>query len=105
MTVFAGYTAVYALNDVVDYRAGPGEAARPGGQRARAYLDAVFVRHPLADGRVSFKGGLGWTVAWTVVALAGAYALNPVCALIFMGGASWRPSIACCSRSAIGACW
>ena len=46
-----------------------------------------MVRHPLAQGLLSFKEGLFWTVAWTAVALAGAYLLNPICALIFIAGA------------------
>ena len=85
LTVFAGYTAVYALNDVVDYRVDR-EKLRLEGPQEGHYLDAVFVRHPLAAGRVSFPEGLGWTGAWALVALLGAYALNPVCALIFLGG-------------------
>jgi 4-hydroxybenzoate polyprenyltransferase len=85
LTVFAGYTAVYALNDVVDYRVDQ-EKLRLKGPEEGHYLDAVFMRHPLAAGRVSFPEGLGWTAVWALVALLGAYALNPVCALIFLGG-------------------
>ncbi len=85
LTVFAGYTAVYALNDVVDYRVDQ-EKLRLQRTKEGHYLDAVFMRHPLAAGRVSFPEGLGWTAVWALVALLGAYALNPVCALIFLGG-------------------
>jgi 4-hydroxybenzoate polyprenyltransferase len=86
LTVFAGYTAVYALNDVVDYRVDQ-EKLRAAGQRPKpGYLDALFVRHPLAQGRVSLKAGILWTGAWAAIALAGAYQLNPVCAYIFLGG-------------------
>jgi 4-hydroxybenzoate polyprenyltransferase len=86
VTVFAGYTAVYALNDVVDYRVDQ-EKLRLAGDRVQGgYLDAVFVRHPLAQGRVSLREGLLWTGAWALLALWGAYSLNPVCALIFLGG-------------------
>jgi 4-hydroxybenzoate polyprenyltransferase len=35
---------------------------------------------------VSFREGLAWTGAWALVALGGAYTLNPVCALIFLLG-------------------
>jgi 4-hydroxybenzoate polyprenyltransferase len=85
LTVFAGYTAVYALNDVVDYRVDQ-EKLRLQRPKEGHYLDAVFMRHPLAAGRVSLPEGLGWTAVWALVALLGAYALNPVCALIFLAG-------------------
>lgn len=86
LTVFAGYTAVYALNDVVDYRVDEVKLRLEGGPKTGHYLDAVFVRHPLAAGLVSFREGLLWTGAWALVALLGAYRLNPVCALIFLLG-------------------
>jgi 4-hydroxybenzoate polyprenyltransferase len=86
LTVFAGYTAVYALNDLVDYRVDREKLRLEGGLQEGHYLDAVFVRHPLAAGRVSLREGLLWTGAWALVALLGAYSLNPMCALIFVAG-------------------
>jgi 4-hydroxybenzoate polyprenyltransferase len=77
ITTFAGYTAVYALNDVIDFEADKEKAATDG-----------FVRHPMAQGLMSFKQGLIWTLAWGSVALIGAYILNPVCVLIFLAGCS-----------------
>jgi len=85
VTVFAGYTAVYALNDVVDYRRDRAKLSA-GGPTATGYLDEVMVRHPMAHGLLSFKEGLAWALAWAAVALVGAYLLNPVCALIFILG-------------------
>ena len=52
------------------------------------YLDGVLMRHPMAKGALSFGAGLAWAVAWAVVALAGAYWLNPVCLYLFAGGCS-----------------
>ncbi len=86
ITVFAGYTAVYALNDLVDYRADLAKL-KAGRLESDGYLDGLMVRHPLAQGLLSFKEALFWTAAWTSVALTGAYLLNPVCALIFIAGA------------------
>ncbi len=86
LTVFAGYTAVYALNDVVDYRVDQEKLKAAGAGPKPGYLDALFMRHPMAQGRVSFGEGLLWTVAWAAMALAGAYQLNPVCAYIFLAG-------------------
>jgi 4-hydroxybenzoate polyprenyltransferase len=86
VTAFAGYTAVYALNDLVDYHV---DKQRVQFGRLRAsdnYLDDVLVRHPMAHGLLSFKSGLYWTVSWALLALLGAYILNPVCVFIFLGG-------------------
>ncbi|AOY59303.1 UbiA family prenyltransferase [Desulfococcus multivorans] len=88
VTVFAGYTAVYALNDVVDYRVDQ-EKLRQADCRVRTGtedIDAALVRHPMAQGLLRFREGLFWSAAWAAVALVGAYLLNPVCAWIFIGG-------------------
>jgi 4-hydroxybenzoate polyprenyltransferase len=86
LAAFAGYTAVYALNDVVDYRVDrekvlEGMLPGHGGD-----LDAVYMRHPLAQGLLSLKEALLWTGGWALTALIGAYLLNPVCAVIFLAG-------------------
>jgi 4-hydroxybenzoate polyprenyltransferase len=86
LTVFAGYTAVYALNDLVDYRVDQEKLKAAAGREKPGYPDAVFMRHPLAQGQVSLGEGLLWTAAWAGVALTGAYHLNPICAYIFAGG-------------------
>jgi 4-hydroxybenzoate polyprenyltransferase len=86
LTMFAGYTAVYALNDVVDLKADK-EKVRIGGCRDEAcYLDGAMTRHPMAKGALSLASGLAWTFGWAAVALAGAYWLNPVCLYIFLAG-------------------
>jgi 4-hydroxybenzoate polyprenyltransferase len=86
LTVFAGYTAVYALNDVVDCRVDKEKLKATAGRPKAGYLDALFMRHPMAQGRMSFGEGLLWTLAWALMALLGAYYLNPVCAHIFLAG-------------------
>ena len=83
VTAFAGYTAVYALNDLIDVRVDKeklqqGDPGEPGD-----YLDAPSIRHPIAQGALSFKKGLLWVLAWAALAMIGAYLLNPVCVLIF----------------------
>uniref|UniRef100_A0A7C3UZU3 Ubiquinone biosynthesis protein UbiA n=1 Tax=Desulfobacca acetoxidans TaxID=60893 RepID=A0A7C3UZU3_9BACT len=85
ITVFAGYTAVYALNDVVDYRRDQAKI-KAGLLTGERYLDGAIVRHPMALGLLTYKEGLFWAGAWAAVALAGAYLLNPLCALIFLLG-------------------
>jgi 4-hydroxybenzoate polyprenyltransferase len=86
ITTFAGYTAVYALNDVIDYEADKEKAAIGGFSNSHSDLDGLIVRHPMAQGLLSFKQGLIWALAWGLVALIGAYVLNPVCVLIFLAG-------------------
>jgi len=86
LTAFAGYTAVYALNDIVDYRTdkAKGNNGTPTGEE---YLDALLVRHPMALGLLSYREGIMWAIGWSIVALIGAYILNPMCVAIFFLGA------------------
>ena len=86
ITTFAGYTAVYALNDIVDYKVDKEKASRGGLSSAGTDLDGLFVRHPMAQGYLTFKEGLCWSAAWSLLALIGALILNPLCVLIFVGG-------------------
>lgn len=86
ITAFAGYTAVYALNDVVDYQVDREKAATGLLAAAGGDIDGVIVRHPMAHGLIGFGEGLAWALFWSVVALVGAFVLNPVCAAIFLGG-------------------
>ena len=86
ITAFAGYTAVYALNDLVDYRTDKQRLQSGGFQDSRNYLDAAILRHPLAQGFLTIKEGFLWAAAWSVVALFGSFLLNPACALIFLAG-------------------
>lgn len=88
ITAFAGYTAVYALNDVVDYRVDR-ERLRQDvytGRNAAVDIDAALMRHPMAQGLISFGEGLLWALSWTGIALMGAWMLNPVCILFFLAG-------------------
>jgi 4-hydroxybenzoate polyprenyltransferase len=86
VTTFAGYTAVYALNDVIDYRVDKEKLKLCGHAGVECDLDAKMVRHPMAQGYLSFTEGMLWTVAWSTLAVWGAYHLNPVCILIFAIG-------------------
>jgi 4-hydroxybenzoate polyprenyltransferase len=86
LTVFAGYTAVYALNDVVDYRTDQQKMRVGLYSDSESYLDGVLTRHPMAKGVLSFRQGILWAMAWALVALGGAYLLNAVCVVIFLAG-------------------
>ena len=84
ITAFSGYTAVYALNDVIDYRVDREKIQASTLSESKKDLDNVYVRHPLAQGMLSYGKGLFWVVAWAALAMVGAYLLNPVCAFIFL---------------------
>jgi len=86
LTAFAGYTAVYAFNDIIDYRSDRKRFGQTQ-QETVGYLDSIMARHPMAQGLLSFKEGIVWAMGWSAVALVGAYLLNPVCVLIFLAGA------------------
>ena len=64
ITTFAGYTAVYALNDVIDYKADREKAAMGGFSDTGGDLDGIIVRHPMAQGLLGFKAGLFWALSW-----------------------------------------
>ena len=86
VTVFAGYTAIYALNDLVDYRTDM-EKVRAGGYGdGEDFLDGVLVRHPLAKGVLGLSEGVMWAAGWALLAMVGAWLLNPVCFFIFLAG-------------------
>jgi len=88
ITVFAGYTAVYALNDIIGYRSDQAKL-KAGGFTGAAHssdLDALLVRHPMAQGLISLPAGIAWALGWGALAAIGAYWLNPVCLLIFGAG-------------------
>jgi 4-hydroxybenzoate polyprenyltransferase len=83
LTAFAGYTAVYALNDLIDCRVDR-ETLAAGLPAAEGDLDSLLVRHPLAQGLLSRRAAVCWTVFWAGLAAAGAALLNPLCPLIFL---------------------
>jgi 4-hydroxybenzoate polyprenyltransferase len=87
ITAFSGYTAVYALNDIIDYHVDKELIHSNTAHEPKPDLDSVLVRHPLAQGMLSYKEALFWTSAWAVLALAGAFFLNPICPVIFLGAA------------------
>jgi len=84
ITAFSGYTAVYALNDVVDYRVDRKKIQESGLRHSDHDLDAVYVRHPMAQGMLGYREGILWMAGWALLALIGSFLLNPACTLIFL---------------------
>ncbi len=97
LTAFAGYTSVYALNDLVDYRTDRQRFAKRLTSPNPVDLDSIFVRHPIATGRLSPRKALVWALAWGIVAVTGAFILNPLCVLIFLA--------ACCLEAIYCLAW
>lgn len=84
ITAFSGYTAVYALNDLVDLKSDRERlSSGPQGDR-RSDVDALFVRHPMAKGLLPLEYGAFWILGWSTIALLGAFSLRPLCALVFL---------------------
>jgi sulfite exporter TauE/SafE len=62
ITTFAGYTSVYALNDVIDFKSDREKVKKGRLNGSGNDLDAVLVRHPMAQGLLSFRWGLMWSI-------------------------------------------
>ena len=88
ITVFAGYTCVYALNDIAGFRDDRRNIRLTARTEGGGDLDSILIRHPLAQGVISLKSAFLWAGFWAAVAAAGALFLNPVCLLIFVAGAA-----------------
>ncbi len=89
ITVFSGYTAVYAVNDIVDYRVDRERRFvldRSITRRHSHDLDAIWIRHPLAEGVMSLRQAVAWACFWGGIAMVGAWLLHPVCLVLFVAG-------------------
>ncbi|MGC1376522.1 MAG: UbiA family prenyltransferase [Anaerolineales bacterium] len=75
-TAFAGYTAVYALNDLVGIHVDREKFAGEGINQGYT-VEASDMRYPLAQNLLSYRSGLLWFAAWLALALIGSYLLNP----------------------------
>lgn len=84
-TALAGYTAIYALNDLAgvrDDKAKVADGIKPG-----YAVEASRMRYPLAQGLISMKGAVAWFVLWFVAAIVGIWLLNPMILAILFGAA------------------
>ena len=85
-TAFAAYTAIYALNDLVGIAVDREKFAN-GGIKEGYSVEASNLRYPLAQNALSYRLGMLWFIAWFVVALFGAYWLNPTIVIILIAAA------------------
>jgi 4-hydroxybenzoate polyprenyltransferase len=84
LAAFAGFTAVFGLNDVMDCGVDCEKMAKDSGSRKCFDIDSVGYRHPIAQGSMAFKSALAWVVFWGLCALSLAFVLNPVCAALMV---------------------
>lgn len=81
VTAFAGYTAIYALNDLVGVTVDREKFAGEGINQGYS-VEASDMRYPLAQNLLSMRSGLVWFLFWITIALIGSYLLNPTIILI-----------------------
>jgi len=85
ITVFAAYTAIYTLNDLVGI---VGDREKfTGGINAGYSVEASALRYPLAQNVLSYREGWMWFAGWFCLALIGSYLLNPAISIILLAAA------------------
>lgn len=87
VTALAGYTAIYALNDLLGVRTDRKKFAGAGMNPGYS-LEASAMRHPLAQSVLSMRSGVSWFVSWYALTLLGAYLLNPALVVIVIAAAA-----------------
>ncbi|GAB4244088.1 MAG: hypothetical protein Kow00129_03540 [Thermoleophilia bacterium] len=81
----AGSLSVFAANDLFDREADAKAWADGHGRNDSRYdLDIVSLPHPLAAGALSPRLAYGWVGGLAALALISAWAIRPLCALIFV---------------------
>lgn len=85
LTALAGYTAIYALNDLLGVKADREKFT--GGINQGYSLEASRMRHPLAQGILGMSGAVSWFVLWYALTLLGAYLLNPALVWVVIAAA------------------
>ncbi len=83
LTALAGYTAIYALNDLIGVKDDKEKVA--GGLKAGYAVEASQMRYPLAQNLISMKGAVAWFALWFAVAVVGIWLLNPMILAILLG--------------------
>ena len=84
IAAWAGNNAAFAINDLLDV-----ELDKRRFNHLREFkgfdIDTALVRHPLAQGYMSYRSGVVWIGASSLIAVLGAYLLNPWCVVLFVG--------------------
>ena len=83
---FAGYTAIYTLNDLVGVRVDKEKFSGSGINQGYS-VEASDLRYPLAQNVLDFRSGLIWFAVWFTLTLIASYFLNPVIIFIVIAAA------------------
>ena len=67
LAAFSGYTAVFAMNDLMDFKVDSEKLGGYAGRRECFDIDSVGLRHPIAQGCVAWRAALGWVIFWSVL--------------------------------------
>jgi 4-hydroxybenzoate polyprenyltransferase len=84
VSAFAGFTAVFALNDVMDAKVDAEKMAKYRKGSEAFDLDSVGTRHPVAQGSLSRRAAIGWVAFWGLLSLVTAFLLKPLCAALLL---------------------
>lgn len=84
-TALAGYTAIYALNDLIGVKDDKQKLA--GGLSPGYAVEASAMRYPLAQNLISMKGALAWFGLWFALAVLGIWLINPWILVILLAAA------------------
>lgn len=76
ITAIAGYTAIYALNDLVGLKVDREKFAHSGPNPGYS-VEASELRYPIARDKLALGRGIAWFAIWYVITLIGAWWLNP----------------------------
>jgi len=83
IAAWAGNNAAFAINDLLDV-----ELDKKRFNHLREFeafdIDTALIRHPLAQGFLSYRSGVVWIIASSLIAVVGAYLLNPWCVVSFV---------------------
>lgn len=85
----AGVTAIFGLNDLLDRAVDARKMAAAAGS-PHFDIDSLGLRHPLAQGKLSFGAGIAWVSIWGALAFTLAFLIQPVCALFLAAAAGFE---------------
>lgn len=81
----AGYTAIYALNDIMGVRDDREKVA--GGLMPGYSVESSEMRYPIAQKLIGIRGAFAWFALWMTVAVACIWFLNPRILVILLAAA------------------
>ena len=84
VSAFSGFTAVFALNDVMDAKIDTEKMAKYRKDSEAFDLDSIGTRHPIAQGSLSRRAAIAWVASWGILSLTTAFFLKPLCAALLL---------------------